>query len=330
VKRQSLLFEIELFLTRYLPNERKLTRTTILSYRDTLKLFLQYCIKQNKVAEVCFEIELIKHNVIVSFLNDIELSRQAKISTRNQRLAALKSFVKFLLFRNPEFSDSLSRVFAIPFKKDSRKIIHYLNEEEISAFLSCCSGGKWIESRDSLIFEFLIQTGVRISELTSLKIEDLILSHDPFVKVLGKGRKERAIPLEKKFSKKLKNWISKNKSSNCPYMFSTINRTILSSDAVQFALRKYMDRAKGKLKSLKTKHITVHSLRHTTAMRMLNKNVDIYIIALWLGHEKISTTEKYLSESLTLKKKALGRLPKSKLKKMYQRKVAPMDFLDEL
>ena len=198
MRRHPLLVEVETFLTRHLTIDRKLARSTVLSYRDTLKLFLNHC-QDGKKGKFHFDIGLINYDTILKFLARIENARQCAVSTRNQRLAAMKSFAKFLLLRHPESSATISRVMSLSFKKTSRKLKNYLDEQEIKVFLSCCEGPKWVQRRNALMFDFMIQTGVRVSELISVKPEDLCLSHDPFVKIRGKGRKERAIPLRRIF-----------------------------------------------------------------------------------------------------------------------------------
>ncbi len=330
MKRPQLLFEIEHFLTRHLPHERKVTRSTILSYRDSFKLFLNYCVSQKNAGQLKFDIDLINYEMVLSFLAAIENKRQCGISTRNQRLASIKSFCKFLLLRHPELAASISRVMAIPFKKSVRTLKHYLDEQEIAALLTACVGSKWSNRRDSLMFDFMIQTGARVSELIVLTSESLNLSSDPFVKIFGKGRKERAVPLNKRLAKNLREWSKAKNKSGSKTLFPTIKGTQMSVDAVQFALKKAINAAKKKQKSLKEKNITVHSLRHTAAMRMLNNDVDIYIIALWLGHEKIATTEKYLSESIALKKKALEKIPSAGMVFRNRRAEDPLEFLDDL
>lgn len=267
---------------------------------------------------------------MLSFLKAIENKRQCGVSTRNQRLASIKSFCKFLLLRHPELAASISRVMAIPFKKSVRVLKHYLDEGEIKALLATCAGPKWTDQRNSLMFDFMIQTGARVSELTALTHESVNLSRDPSVKIFGKGRKERAVPLGKRLAKNLKEWIETKFIRTSKNLFPTNKGTEMSVDAVQFALKKAIDTAKKKQKSLNGKNITVHSLRHTAAMRMLNNDVDIYIIALWLGHEKIATTEKYLSESIALKKKALEKIPKAGMIFRNRRADDPLEFLDDL
>lgn len=328
MKRHPLLVEVEAFLARHLPNERKLTRSTILSYRDTLKLYLKFCAGRRDGAT--YELDMISYESVLQFLAELESKRQCSVSTRNQRLAAIKSFCNYVLLRRPEISASMSRVLAIPFKKDSRRVRHFLEEKEIKTFLSCCKGPRWVDRRNTIMFDFAIQTGVRVSELINLRPDNIVLTKNPFVKIAGKGRKERVVPLSKSLAKQLSGWLESLRKMETSFAFPTQQSTAMSSDAVQLALKKIFDAAKKQLRSLKSKHITVHSLRHTAAMRMLNHGVDIYIIALWLGHERIETTQLYLSESLALKRKALKRLPLNKNSPKVTEKISPVDFLDEL
>lgn len=195
MKRDPLLRELETFLAKYLPNDRRLSRSTILSYRDTFKLFLRYIYKKSAVQKPQFSLDVFNYEIVLEFLGSLEKMRNCSAVTRNQRLAAIKSFAKFLLLRCPEFSSAVSRVLAIPAKKTQKQIKHFLDDTEVETLLTSLKGPRWIDRRNFLMFKFMIQTGSRISEVTELRIENLNLSQNPFVKIIGKGRKERSIPL---------------------------------------------------------------------------------------------------------------------------------------
>lgn len=266
---------------------------------------------------------------MLEFLKYLEKDRKCSISTRNQRLSAVKALSKFITFRNPEHADSLSRVLAIPVKKKTKRNRTFLEKSEVRAILSAIDQSTWTGQRNYLMLSFAIRTGVRVTELVEIKTANLTFGKSPYVTITGKGRKERSIPLERPFARELAKWISQIPKANA-VVFSTSRGTMLSVDAVQSTLRKCVKVAAKTLPELSKKRISPHTLRHTTAMEMLERGVDVQIIALWLGHEQIDTTQVYISESLTLKRKALSR---TKLKSDWRPvtiKRSEISFLDEL
>jgi site-specific recombinase XerD len=305
MKKSPLLNEIQLFLTKYCQEDRKLSRQTILSYRDTLKLFILFQKEHKKLTPSKLQINSLSYETIIEFLNNLEKNRKSSVSTRNQRLCAIRSFCKYILFRHPDYADTISRCLNVPIKKKIKRTRTFLEKSEVKALLNSIDLSTKVGHRDHLMLDLFIRTGLRVSELTFLRPIDITFGKTPYVSVIGKGRKERSVPLDKPFSKKLSKWISNNFRENQMYLFSTISGTQLSTDAVQQRLKKYTKLAEKIEPSLKKKNVSPHILRHTTAMQLLNRGVDIQIIALWLGHEQIETTQIYLSESLALKRKAL-------------------------
>jgi integrase/recombinase XerD len=329
MKSTSFLNEIQHFLTKYCQDERRLSRQTVLSYRDTIKIFIRYQSEEKNRKPTELKMEHLSYDGVLEFLNYLERDRKSSVSTRNQRLSALKALSKLIMLRNPEFVDSLSRVLAIPLKKKFKRNRTFLEKDEVNAILSSVNQSTWVGQRNYLMLAFAIRTGVRVTELVELKTGSVTFGKSPYVTVLGKGRKERSIPLEKPFARELTRWISQMPASNT-ILFPTSRGTKLSVDAVQSALRKVVRIAAKTLPGMNKKRISPHTLRHTTAMQMLERGVDVQIIALWLGHEQIDTTQVYLSESLTLKRKALSRTRLKSDWKPSPTKRSETSFLDEL
>jgi site-specific recombinase XerD len=267
---------------------------------------------------------------VVQFLDHLEKDRDASVSTRNQRLAALRSLCRYILFRHPNQANTISRCLAVPMKKHARKMRGFLETNEVEALLGAIDRRKWIGRRNYLMLNLAIRTGLRVSELTALRAEDFTLGRTPYITVQGKGRKERSVPIDKSLAKAISSWLTSSLSNSATAIFPTGNGRKMSTDAVQHMLTKYVKIAEKNVPTLKRKRISPHTLRHTTAMQMLNRGVAIEIIALWLGHEQIETTQIYFSESIAIKRKALTR---TRFKSIIQppiRKSTDLSFLDDI
>lgn len=330
MKYSILLKEIQLFLTRHCQQERQLSRLTVLSYRDTMKLLLNYLHGQKKLPLNKIGLSNLTYDLISEFLAYLEKKRNVSVSTRNQRLCAINSFLRYLLFKHPDCADTISRALNVPRKKKIKKPRSFLEPDETSILLKSVDRNTWTGKRDHLLIDFCIHTGVRVSELVNIKTENVILGKSPYVTVLGKGRKERSIPINKGLSSNLNRWIQENQLTPKAYLFPSIRKDRLSTDAVQHLVRKYISICSKTCPSLAKKKISPHSLRHTTAMNLLNRGVDIQIIALWLGHEQIDTTQIYLSDSMALKKKALEKTKMNITIPIKRFKKSELDFLDDI
>jgi integrase/recombinase XerD len=330
MKRSVLLKEIQMFLTQYCQQERRLSRLTILSYRDTMKIFLLYLQKIKKKHLYNIGLSILSYELISDFLLYLEKKRKVSISTRNQRLCAINSFLRYLLFKHPDYADTISRALNVPRKKKDKSPRTFLETDEIKILLNSVCQKTWCGSRDYLLIDFCICTGVRVSELVNLQVENVILGKAPYITVSGKRRKKRSIPVGKSLASQLSHWIRNNRLKEESYFFPSIRCDRMSTDAVQHLIRKYVTIAKRDSLTLKNKKVSPHTLRHTTAMNLLERGVDIQIIALWLGHEQIDTTQIYLSGSMTLKRKALKKTEmniKTSTKRIIK---SELDFLDEI
>jgi site-specific recombinase XerD len=244
---------------------------------------------------------------IGAFLDHLERERGNSPRTRNARLAAIRSFFKFVALHDPSHSAVAQRVIAMPAKRYDRKPVGFLTPSEVDALLSAPDRSTWLGCRDHALLLLAVQTGLRVSELTALRCQDLVLDDGAHVRCLGKGRKERCTPLRKDARVILRSWLDRRDGRPEEPLFCTARGRRLSRDAVADLLDKHVRAARQNCVSLRSKRVSPHVLRHTTAMELLRSGVDRTVIALWLGHESIETTQMYLDADLTMKERALAK-----------------------
>jgi len=255
----------------------------------------------------CLKIEDIDAPLIAAFLEDLEKSRGNSARSRNLRLTAIRSFFHFVAYQEPAHSAQIQRILAIPRKRYSRTLVRFLTRPEIDALLAAPDQTKWGGRRDHAFLMLAIQTGLRLSEMTGLRREDLHLDAVAYVRCTGKGRKERSTPLTKQTVKVLRAWLREPTRSSPDIVFPSARGNKLSADGVQYLLAKHVAVAREKCPSLRQKRVSPHVLRHAAAMELLQAGVDRSVIALWLGHESVETTQIYLDADLALKEKALAK-----------------------
>jgi site-specific recombinase XerD len=246
--------------------------------------------------------------LIGAFLDHLETERSNSIRTRNARLAAIHSFFCYVSFQEPSYADLCRRILAIPSKRYERKLIGYLIREEIDAMLAAPDTTTWIGRRDQVLLLVAIQTGLRVSELISLQRQDVVLGRGSHVHCKGKGRKQRCTPLRKEAVKVLVTWLCECPSEPGSPVFPSSRGGPLSRDAVERLVARHRQTAAQHCPSLRRKNVTPHVLRHTAAMELLQHGIDRSVIALWLGHESMETTQMYLHADLRLKEQALSRI----------------------
>jgi integrase/recombinase XerD len=245
--------------------------------------------------------------LIAAFLDHLQHDRGNAVATRNNRLAAIHSLFAYLALQHPEHAASIQRVLAIPPKRTEKNLLTYLTDPEVDALLAACDQTTWTGRRDHAMLALTIQTGLRISELISLDCHDITLSTGANVHTLGKGRKTRRTPLIPAIRAILKAWLPERGGGGDQPLFPTRTGKRLSRDAIEHRLAIHLATAAASCPSIATKHITTHTLRHTAAMRLLLAGNDITVIALWLGHEQITTTQIYLHADMTHKQEAIDR-----------------------
>lgn len=298
---------LERFFTHRLMQERRVSPHTIGSYRDTFRLFLKFVQERLHKAPCRLHFEDIEAPLVTAFLDHLEKQRGVSVRSRNLRLTAVHSFFRYMAYELPTHSAQIQRVLAIPSKRFTRTLVRFLTRPEVDALLAAPDQRTWIGRRDHAFMLTAVQTGLRLSEITAATREDLVLGTGAHIRVLGKGRKERCTPLAKPTVAVLKAWLSGPTRGDGRLLFPNVKGERLSVHGVQYMLGKYAANAAGVCPSLKEKRVTVHLLRHTMALRLLEAGVDRAVIALWLGHESVETTQMYLEATLAMKEQALAK-----------------------
>ena len=246
--------------------------------------------------------------LISAFLDDIEQSRGVIVRTRNLRLTAIRSFFRYAAYQEPANSGQIQQVLAIPSKRYDRKLVGFLSRVEIEALLAAPDLQTWDGRRNRAFLMTAIQTGLRLSEMTGLRRRDIELGRGPHVRCLGKGRKERCTPVTPQTVNVLKEWLKEPVRGDLDLLFPNIHGGNMSADAVQHLVAKHTIAARLQCPTLNGKRVTPHVMRHTAAMELLQSGVEPTVIALWLGHESIKTTQIYLDANLALKEAALAKM----------------------
>jgi site-specific recombinase XerD len=299
---------LEAFFTDRLVGQRAASQNTIAAYALTFRLLLGFASARSGTAPSRLDIAQLDAPLVASFLEHLERERRNTAATRNARLAAIHSLFSYLAPRHPEHAGSIGRVLAIPSKRTEVNLVTYLNEDEATALLAACDQRRWAGRRDHTMFALTIQTGLRISELVGLGCADVTLGHGPNVHTFGKGRKERRTPLVPSTVEILQAFLAERAGAPNDPLFATSTGRRLSRDAVEHRLAHHVALAQTICPSIGVKRITMHTLRHTAAMRLLIAGNDVTVIALWLGHEQLATTNIYLHADTSHKQEAIDRV----------------------
>jgi site-specific recombinase XerD len=299
---------LEAFFTERLQQHRRASPHTVAAYRDTFRLLLRFAAK--RVGRQPSDLLLADIDVpfIGSFLSHLEQDRKSSARSRNARLSAIRSFFHFIAAREPAHSALIQRVLAMPQQRFDRNLVAFLTRPEIDALLAAPDKTTRLGRRDHALLVFAVQTGFRVSEITALRVEDLAFGVGAHARCLGKGRKERCTPLTASTATVVRAWISEAHVAGPDLLFPSQRGTRLSHDAVERLVVKYAALAVTNCPTLARKHVTPHTLRHSTAVALLQSGVDRAVIALWLGHESVETTQMYLDADLATKQRALARI----------------------
>jgi site-specific recombinase XerD len=296
---------LERFFTQRLMQQRQASPHTISSYRDTFRMLLKFTQQRLHTPPSRLKFEEIDAPLIVAFLDHLERHRGLSVRSRNVRLTAIHSFFRYAAFEALAHAAQIQRVLAIPSKRFTRAQVHSLTRSEVEALLAAPDRRTWFGRRDRAFLLVAAQTGLRLSEMTGLTRQDVTLGVGAHVRVIGKGRKERCVPLAKPTVAMLKTWLREPPRGDGQILFPNARGTRLSPDGVHYLLVRHATAAAKVCPSLKGKRVTVHVLRHTMALDLLEGGVDRSVIALWLGHESVETTQIYLEATLAMKEKAL-------------------------
>jgi len=303
----SLAPTLQAFFTDRLVAQRQASPHTIAAYRDALRMLVVFAAQHTATAPSDLDLADLDAPIVSAFLDHLQAERGNSARTRNARLAAIHSLFRFAALRHPEHAAVIQRVLAIPPRRADRSVISYLTEPEIAALLAAPDRSTWTGRRDHALLALAVQTGLRASELTGLNTADVQLATAAHVSCHGKGRKQRITPLTKNTTTTLRVWLTERAGHPADPLFATRQGARLSRDALERRLAKHTATAATIAQTLADKKITMHTLRHSAAMRLLHAGVDITVIALWLGHESTDTTQIYLHADLALKQRALDR-----------------------
>lgn len=297
------------FFCQRLVQQRDASARTVESYRDAFRLLLQFAADRLGKPPTDMTLSDIDPSLVLAFLDHLERRRRNSVRSRNARLAAIRSFMHYASFRDPAGLPSIQRVLGIPMKRFDRPLLGYLSREEIDAILAAPDLSRWNGRRDRAMLTTLYNTGARVSEVVGLQLGDLLLDRENRVRIRGKGRKERVVPLWKSTATMLTAWLRDVPSEERLPLFPNRAGHSLSRSGVAHRLAVATRTAARTCPSLKAKRVSPHTLRHTTAMHLLQSGVGITVIALWLGHESPVTTHMYVEADLTMKRRALDRVP---------------------
>jgi integrase/recombinase XerD len=296
---------IQEFFCNHLITQRNLSPQTVASYRDTFRLLLPFAQTQIKKTPSKLDLDDIDSPLILAFLDHLVKDRGNLARTRNVRLAAIRSFCQHAAVNEPTFLPNTQRILAIPMKRFDRPLLNFLSRQEMESIIQAPDKSTWSGQRDQVMFSTFYNTGARVSEIIALTVGDVFLGSSNYVKIHGKGRKERSIPLWKNTAKLIGTWIRRLNPNAAARVFPNRQGQPLTRSGIEHRLDMAIRKVSGLCPSLKEKNVTVHSVRHTTAMHMLQSGVDITTIALWLGHESIATTHLYIEADMQMKQRAL-------------------------
>jgi site-specific recombinase XerD len=297
---------LQRFFTDRLQSQLAASPHTVASYRDTFRLLLVFASKRLAREPSQLRVEDLDAAFLSGFLDYLEHGRASTPKTRNTRLAAVRSFFRFVSYAEPAYSLQCQQVLAIPNKRHECSAVEFLSEQETAALVSAPNLATWIGRRDRTLLLVAVQTGLRNAELRSLRRRDVDLGVGAHVRCSGKGRKTRCTPLRRDVAAVLEAWLAERAAGPNDPVFPSARGGFLSADALQGLVARHATAASVACPSLARRRITPHTLRHTAAMDLLRRGVDLTVIALWLGHESIETTQIYLHADMRLKERALG------------------------
>ncbi len=302
---------LQRFFTDRLCTQMEASANTIAGYRDTFRLLVRFASEQRGKPPTRLRIEELDAALVGDFLAHVETARRNGARSRNTRLAAIRSFFRYVALNEPAHLLHCQRILAMPSKRYVKRSVTFLDGQEIAALIAAPDRTTWVGRRDHAILLVALQTGLRATELINLRCRDVVLGAGAHLRCDGKGRKERCTPLRRDTITLLERWLRERRGSPDDPLFPTLRGDRLSRDALEHLVRKHALAATTSCPSLAGKRVSPHILRHSTAMELLQHGVDPSVIALWLGHESVETTQVYLHADLRLKEKALSHLAAS-------------------
>jgi integrase/recombinase XerD len=302
---------IQKFFLQRMMKQKNASPETIKSYRDTFRLYIQYLNNVHGILPHKIEMIQMEAEYILGFLDNLDKNRSNHPRTINNRLAAIHAFLHFLSFEKPDYSSMIQRSLMIPFRKEEKRQMDFLTKEEIDALLNACHTEQELGRRDKLMILLLYNTGVRVSELIALRRRDVIFdtsNSSAYIHITGKGRKERNVPLWKNTARYVQKYMDGHGIKEEEKLFINYSGEELTRSGVRYRIQCLVDEVKDTIPSLNGKKVTPHTFRHSTALHLLQSGVDISTIAIWLGHESIMTTHKYMEADMEMKRKILEKI----------------------
>jgi site-specific recombinase XerD len=278
------------------------------AYRDGFELLFGYLEQRTSKPPSALSMADLDAPLVLDFLDHLETARGNSIRTRNARLAAIHSFMRYAAVRDPASLPVTARVLAIPAKRFDRPLLGYLSREQVTAILAAPDRGTWSGRRDAVLLATAYNTGARVSELTGLRVRDVLLNGQAAVHLHGKGRKQRVIPLWKNTAAELRGWLNQLNAAPEAPVFPNRAGAPLTRSGIRDRLDRAVTAAGQTCPSLRGQHVTPHTLRHSTAMHLLQSGTDLAVIALWLGHSSPAVTHQYIEADLATKEAVLRRL----------------------
>jgi site-specific recombinase XerD len=319
------------FFCQRLIQQQNASARTVASYRDTFRLLVGYLEQSKRKPPVALALADFDAPTIAAFLDYLEKQRHNSIRTRNVRFAAIRSFLKYAAAHDPTCLPLVQRVLAIPLKRFPRPALCFLSRAEMTAILEAPDASTWSGHRDRALFALIYNTGARVSEATALRGVDVTLASSRSVRITGKGRKQRVVPLWKSTAECLRAWVEQSGQNREGPLFPNREGRPLSRSGVERRLGWAVGVAGQRCPTLQGKQISPHTIRHTTAMHLLQSGVDITVIALWLGHESLGTTHHYIEADLAMKERAFSKLEELPLDKIrYRASDKLLQFLEDL
>ncbi|MCO4253650.1 tyrosine-type recombinase/integrase [Pseudarthrobacter raffinosi] len=303
----ALATSLQTYFTAFARTQRDLSSNTIASYRDTWRMLLKHLTATLGVPTDKIDFDALTVTNVSGFLDHLEHDRGNNAKTRNTRLTAIRAVLSRALPNHPEHAATITQVLAIPPKRTTRPVIEFLTPGEVDALLAAPDHQTWTGRRDHALLAMAVQTGLRISEICALTLNDIHLGAGPHVTCTGKGRRQRSTPLTRTTVNTMKHYLAERATRPGTAMFCGPHGQALSRDALEHRLAKHLNTTKTTCSSLAGKHVTMHTLRHTTAMNLLTGGVDVAVIALWLGHADTHSTDAYLHADMAIKQAAIER-----------------------
>jgi len=322
---------LQQFFLERLMQQRNASAQTVAAYRDSFRLLLRFAQRHLGKAPEQLALSDLDAPFMLAFLNYLENERHNKVRSRNARFAAIRSFLHFAAFMEPTALPVIRRVLAIPMKRFDKPLLGFLSQTEMQAILDAPDAKTWCGHRDRAMFTVFYNTGGRVSEITAIQVADVVLDGCAAIRLHGKGRKDRSIPLWRTTVLEIRRWLARAHARPDQPLFPSWSGNRMSRPAVTARLQLAVRRAAVACPQLANRDVSPHLIRHSTAMTMLQAGVDITLIALWLGHESPATTHMYVEADLAMKQKALNAIQSPKTRRTrYQPKDRILHFLEML